>query len=115
MSPKTMSPTERAKRLVDTSKHMTIATVDVDGVPWVSPVFYVADDNYNLYWVSGRTARHSENIRRCPKTTIAIVIFEADPVVDAVYMSTEAEELTNRDEVDRAIQVLVLVLVFGAK
>ena len=35
-------------------------------VPHISPVEFVHDDENNLYWVSSKTATHSENIRKRP-------------------------------------------------
>ena len=37
---------------------LSLGVSDADGV-WVSDVTYVYDDDYNLYWVSQPTARHS--------------------------------------------------------
>jgi hypothetical protein len=107
MPPGQPTPPERARRLIDASINMTVATVDAAGVPWVSPVFYVPDDAYDLYWTSEPSARHSENIR-CTGAA-AIVIVEADPEarVDAVYMSAEATELTGPEEVERGIEVML--------
>jgi nitroimidazol reductase NimA-like FMN-containing flavoprotein (pyridoxamine 5'-phosphate oxidase superfamily) len=102
-----VSAQERARRLIDESVNMTVATVDTAGVPWVSPVFYVPDENYDLYWTSERTARHSENIRRTGNA--AIVIVESDPQrrVDAVYMSTEATELTDPTSLARGVEIML--------
>jgi len=83
-----------------------VATVDANGMPWVSPVFYVPDENYDLYWTSEKTARHSENIRNTGAA--AIVIYEAESAkpVDAVYMSAESAELTDPEDVERGIEVM---------
>jgi nitroimidazol reductase NimA-like FMN-containing flavoprotein (pyridoxamine 5'-phosphate oxidase superfamily) len=82
---------------------MTIATADTEGIPWVSPVFYVPDAGDALYWVSDGSARHSQNIRRNP--TVAIVIYETDRT-DAVYITARAAELTDEAEVRHAMHVL---------
>jgi hypothetical protein len=101
-----VTPQQRARRLIDENQNMVLATADPEGIPWISPVFFVPDENYNLYWTSEKTARHSENIR-CTGAT-AIVIFDAEPgkPVDAVYMSCESDELTDPVEIHRAIAVL---------
>jgi hypothetical protein len=101
-----MTPQQRAQRLIDESDHMVIATVDANSAPWVSPVFYVRDDSYDLYWTSEKTARHSENIRSAGAA--AIVICEAEPgkPVDAVYILAESTELADPEDVKRGIEVM---------
>ena len=98
------TPEQRAKRLMDENEHMTLATADSSGAPWVSPVFFVTDDAYDIYWVSDRDARHSQNVRHNP--LVAVVVFETDPTVDAVYVSGRAKELKDVDEVRHAIAIL---------
>jgi nitroimidazol reductase NimA-like FMN-containing flavoprotein (pyridoxamine 5'-phosphate oxidase superfamily) len=98
-----MTREQRARHLLDQNDHMTIATADASGVPWVSPVFYVLDGYSMLYWVSDRSARHSINIRA--NSAVAIVIFETDPV-DAIYLSARAIELSEVPDIDHAMHVL---------
>jgi nitroimidazol reductase NimA-like FMN-containing flavoprotein (pyridoxamine 5'-phosphate oxidase superfamily) len=98
------TPGERARRLIDQNSHMVIATTDLEGTPWVSPVFYVADDSYDLYWTSAAAARHSANIRE--SGAVAIVIFETEPEVDAVYLAGHAVELEEPDDVRMGIEIM---------
>jgi selenophosphate synthase len=64
----------------------------------------VPDDAYNLYWVSWKEARHSENI--AVRAEVAIVIYSTEPEVDAVYISAEAQELTADQEVGFGIDIM---------
>jgi nitroimidazol reductase NimA-like FMN-containing flavoprotein (pyridoxamine 5'-phosphate oxidase superfamily) len=99
------TPLARAKHLIDDVDHMTIATTDASGNPWVSPVFFVPDpEQYDLYWTSWKEARHSKNIRNNPH--VAIVVYETQPVPDALYITAEAVELTNPDEIAHAMEVM---------
>jgi nitroimidazol reductase NimA-like FMN-containing flavoprotein (pyridoxamine 5'-phosphate oxidase superfamily) len=101
-----MTPQQRAQRLIDESDHMIIATVGADGAPWATPVFYVADQNHDLYWMSEQSSRHSVNIRSTG--TAAIVIFEVEPgrPVDGVYISAESAELVEPEEIKTGIEIL---------
>jgi nitroimidazol reductase NimA-like FMN-containing flavoprotein (pyridoxamine 5'-phosphate oxidase superfamily) len=99
-----VTPEQRARQLIEDHNHMTIATADAEGAPWVSPVFYVPDDDAALYWVSGSTARHSANIRA--RSAVAIVIYEPPPNTDAVYILASAVELDDEAAIRHAIQVL---------
>ena len=51
----------------------TLATID-DGGVWVSDVFYVADDDWNIYWLSAHDVRHSKAIMQNPDVAGAIRI-----------------------------------------
>ncbi len=82
---------------------MTLATACADGAPWISPVFYVPDDAYNLHWVSWKEARHSENIRA--RGEVSIVIYAKEPV-DAVYLTADAIELVTDEEARAGTEVM---------
>lgn len=88
---------------------MVIATADTDGNPWISPVFYMYDEGFNLYWVSDKSALHSKNIRSNPH--VAISIFGPAPPEDeskihGVYVDAEARELTDETDVSRAAKIM---------
>ena len=93
----------RARWLLETQRLMTVATVDDSGKPHISPVEFVHDDENNLYWVSSKTATHSENIRKRPD--VAIVVFVDDPS-DGVFVDARAAELDDEAEIRRAIDLL---------
>jgi nitroimidazol reductase NimA-like FMN-containing flavoprotein (pyridoxamine 5'-phosphate oxidase superfamily) len=85
---------------------MIIATADAHGAPWASPVFYVPAENYDLYWTSEKTSRHSENIRSTGAAAIVIYEAERGKPVDAVYISAESTELADPEDVKRGIEVM---------
>lgn len=93
----------RARRLLEAQTVMTVATADEAGKPAVAPVAFAHDDDFNLYWVSSKTATHSENIRKRPE--VAIVVFVSEPS-DGVYVDGTATELENPAEIERAIRLL---------
>jgi len=98
-------PHVRARRLIDAGLHMTVATVDSAGRPWVSPVFYSIDDERQLYWVSDKDALHSGNVR--DRQDVAIVIHDSvTGVVDAVYIRATAAELKEEAEVRHGMDVM---------
>ena len=99
-----MTAMQQARRLIDDNQNMVLATANDQGIPWVSPVFYVPDDRYDLYWTSWVEARHSANVRDHPP--VAIVIFETDPEVEAVYISALAVELNDPKEVRGGIELM---------
>ncbi|HEX7724872.1 MAG TPA: pyridoxamine 5'-phosphate oxidase family protein [Candidatus Paceibacterota bacterium] len=55
----------RAKELITTSKHISLATTNADGSPHNSPVrFYYDEKLERIYWSSNAEAAHSQNILR---------------------------------------------------
>jgi nitroimidazol reductase NimA-like FMN-containing flavoprotein (pyridoxamine 5'-phosphate oxidase superfamily) len=96
-------PDARARWLLDTQGVMTIATADEAGRPSVAPVSFAHDDAYDLYWVSSKSAQHSENIRKRPE--VSIVVFVDDPS-DGVYVDARAEELADPAEIASATGLL---------
>jgi uncharacterized protein YhbP (UPF0306 family) len=102
-----MKAVEKVKFVIDNNIHMIIATADDRGKPWISPVFFVHDEQYNLYWVSYKDALHSRNVR--VKAQVAIVIFGPVPPegkIDAVYIDAEANELEDETAIVAAMRVL---------
>ena len=84
---------------------MTLATVDDDGRPWVSPVFYAAKDYTDFYWISSPEVTHSRNLARHPH--VSIVVFDSQVPAgagQAVYMAATAAQLSG-EEVDRGLEV----------
>ncbi len=52
---------------------MQIATIK-DGQPWCCTVYFVSDENLNLYWISIPERRHSQEILENEKVAAAIPI-----------------------------------------
>jgi uncharacterized protein YhbP (UPF0306 family) len=68
------------KKYLAQSRMMQIATVDGDQ-PWICTVYYVEDEDLNLYWLSHPTRRHSQEIEKHNKVAVAIPIkFDKNPV-----------------------------------
>ncbi len=98
--------TPKAKQITKENRFITLATSSKTGVPWISPVFYSFDDDYNLYWVSNKNSRHSQLIRENP--CVAIVIYNStkgEGEGDAVYIEASVVELSEEAEIEKAIQV----------
>ncbi len=98
---------ETAKKIVADNFYMTIASASLNGQPWISPVFFAYDSDYNLYWVSNKDSLHSNLIRSNPK--IAVVIFNSQAAqddVDAVYFEADAFELHDAHRIKHAAATL---------
>jgi general stress protein 26 len=85
-----------ARRVIDTNHYMTLATVNPDGRPRVSPVYYTAARYTDFYWVSSPDAQHSRNLEASAE--IEILIFDSSVPVSAtaaVYLHAEAREIAD--------------------
>ncbi|MBV9379155.1 MAG: pyridoxamine 5'-phosphate oxidase family protein [Streptosporangiaceae bacterium] len=99
------APAVIARRIIDSSRYLTLATADGAGRPWASPVWYAHEDYASFLWVSRAGARHSRNI--AARATVSAVIFDSTvPEAEAqgVYFEALAEELSGAER-DRAIAI----------
>jgi nitroimidazol reductase NimA-like FMN-containing flavoprotein (pyridoxamine 5'-phosphate oxidase superfamily) len=95
-----------ARAILDASSYVVLATADVDGKPWASPVWFATEDYRELFWVSAPSARHSLNIAVRPQ--IAMVVFDSTVrpgTGQAVYMAADAEQLADRIAIEHGIGV----------
>jgi len=93
------------KEILESTRYCTISTVDIHGQPWAAPVWYVYDDELNIYWWSPIKSKHSVNISINPN--IYITIFNSNAPEGkgvGVYMRASAEELSEQ-ETDAVIKL----------
>jgi general stress protein 26 len=92
---------QRAAAVIEANKYMTLGTVDADGLPWVTPVYFTPDGHSTFYWASSPEALHSKNIATTP--TVSIAIFDSSVRIggaSAVYFRAHAE-LVPDDQLER--------------
>ena len=51
-----------ARSVIESNTYMTLGTANAAGRPWVTRVYYSADDDIRFYWVSSPETRHSRNV-----------------------------------------------------
>jgi nitroimidazol reductase NimA-like FMN-containing flavoprotein (pyridoxamine 5'-phosphate oxidase superfamily) len=93
----------RAEAVIEANKYLTLATVDSQGRPWATPVYFTPDGHEHFYWVSSPEARHSHNIAANPAVSIAI--FDSTVAIgkgQAVFLSATAHLVLDDELVDRA-------------
>ena len=94
-----------ARSVIDANRYMALGTVDEEGHPWVTPVWFASEDYRSFHWVSSPDAKHSRNLAAEPR--VAIAIFDSSVPVggaQAVYMKGAAQELTGA-ELERGIAI----------
>jgi uncharacterized protein YhbP (UPF0306 family) len=87
-------PVEVARELIDTNRYMVLGTVDPDGRPRASPVYYAPDGYSTIYWISSPDSHHSRNLDERPETNM--VIFDSTRPIGAgraVYLKATGERV----------------------
>lgn len=82
---------ETVPRLLAANRYLVLGTVNPDGSPWVTPVFFVPDGEHRVLWVSSPDSRHSHNIAVSP--AVAITVFDSTVPVgkaEALYFEATA-------------------------
>lgn len=76
------------KQYLSEAPTMQVAS-SVGGQPWVCTVYFVPDEELNLYWLSLPTRRHSQEVAKNPKIAISVPVkFDKQPVIG---ISTEGQ------------------------
>src|SRR3989344_5011400 len=75
--------------------------------PWISTVYYVADDACNLYWTSQTHRRHSQEIHNHSRAAAAIAVrFPGHPVI-GLQIEGDAQLLENPKELAGPMKLYV--------
>ena len=93
----------RAKELIYTSRHISLATTNADGSPHNSPVRYFFDDKLeNIFWGSNAEALHSQNILRTGQ--IFAVLFDRIEF-GGVYIKCEEGHMLEGKELEVGLEI----------
>jgi uncharacterized protein YhbP (UPF0306 family) len=94
-----------AKEIIENNQYVTIATTNEKGKPWISPVAYTLDNDYNLYFISMPTSKHGKNIE--VNNNIAAAIFDSQQLWgDGIGLQIEAKvEIVKLKDIPRAIKL----------
>ena len=93
----------RAKELIYTSRHISLATTNADGSPHNSPVRFFYDEKLeNIYWGSNIEALHSQNILRTGQ--IFGVLFDRIEF-GGVYIKCEGGHILDGKELEVGLEI----------
>lgn len=94
-----MNAEQTIRKYLPKQEIMQLATESV-GQPWCCSLHYVAD-GLNLYWLSWPERRHSRELARNPKTSIAIAISHENPVL-GIQAEGRSHRVTDGREIQHA-------------
>ncbi|GAA0449312.1 hypothetical protein Ade02nite_58250 [Paractinoplanes deccanensis] len=98
-----MSLASHARDIIESNLYLVLSTVDADGRPWTSPVYFAPAGERDFLWASETTARHSVNLAERPRVSFAVFDSAVEPYHGrAVYADAEAVEVPAGD-VERAL------------
>lgn len=88
--------------MLDSIYYVTLATVDPDGSPRVSPLYVTPHKYTDFYWVSRPDAQHSRNLVR-DERAMAVAYDSTAPVgaAEAVYLTGRARQVAEAELVER--------------
>lgn len=95
---------DMARGIIDANRYMVLGTLDPDGRPRVSPVFYAPDGYSTFYWISGQDTHHSRNL--ADRAEVSLVIFDSTAPVGqgaAVYLIATAAQVPDA-EFDQVVE-----------
>lgn len=73
--------------------------------PWCCTVYYVADERFNVYWISTSERRHSQELLRNPKVAAAVPVrFLPNKEKAGLQIEGVARLVDDRAETRRAIR-----------
>lgn len=85
------------------AKLMQLATV-VDNKPWASSLWFAADNDLNIYWISSTTRRHSAEVLKNRKVAAAICLPQTPKDIPrGLQLEGTAELLTDKKSITKAI------------
>ncbi|MBC7766424.1 pyridoxamine 5'-phosphate oxidase family protein [Arenimonas sp.] len=93
----------KAKELIYTSRHISLATTNADGSPHNSPIKFLYDEKLeHIYWDSNIETLHSQNILRTGQ--IFAVLFDRMEN-DGVYIKCEGGHILDGNELEVGLEI----------
>jgi uncharacterized protein YhbP (UPF0306 family) len=80
--------------LMERNVHCTIASASLEGIPWVSPVFFNYDASLRIVFESAQDSHHALLIAANPRVAIVVADMTHRGRPRGVYLEAEAREVT---------------------
>ncbi len=96
------------KKYLDEAKMMQLATAN-NNAPWICNVWFAADKDLAMYWISSSTRRHSQELNDNPLIAAAVCVVQHPDESNRGGLQIEgrASEVTNPLEIAKALKLYV--------
>lgn len=93
------------KELLNTIRHIALATVNEDGSPHNTPLFFIYNDDFSkMYWGSHPESLHTKNIERTGQGHV--VVYESEAYgAGGLYIYLENAHEVSKKELHEALNV----------
>ncbi len=103
MKPEVQKGVDRAKELLNTVRHASMATVNADGSPHNTPFFFLHDSELKfIYWGSHPESLHCQNVTRTGQ--IFVVVYDAIER-GGLYIRAEKGHMLEGSELEKVLTV----------
>lgn len=75
---------EEILKFLKDKKLVTVATIDENGAPWIANLYFGIDDDLNMYFMSKRSAKHSQHIERDSKIAYTVAWYNLEDSEDRI-------------------------------
>jgi hypothetical protein len=95
-----------ARTVLEETCYAVLATADLDGTPWATPVWFAHDDLDRLYWLSWPGSRHSQLIERRPEVAVTVFDTHAVPNEGTAFYATARARRCPDERLDEGLEIL---------
>lgn len=95
----------KARDILSKNIYITLSTINEDGTPWTTPLFFAYSESYDFYFVSPSESVHGKNLT--DNKNVSAVVFDSHAPKwqgSAVYLTGECVELKEVSEVKKALK-----------
>lgn len=91
---------------IKNQKLLVLSTVDEKGNPWVCNVYYSADNDLNLFFVSPTDTKHSQHIAENPQVAFSIPWYDEKNLANrkAIQGTGICKRITSANEIIRLLK-----------
>jgi uncharacterized protein YhbP (UPF0306 family) len=95
-----------ARTVLDETTYAVLATADLDGTPWATPVWFAHDDLDCFYWLSWPGSRHSQLIDQRPEVAVTVFDTHAVPNQGTAFYATARARRCPDERLDEGLEIL---------
>lgn len=98
-----MNLVETAQKIISDNMYLTLGTANPE--PWVAPVFYCADTQSALYFISQPSSKHGQHIRA--NNEVAFAIFDShqeEGTGNGIQGTGRVELLENTNDIQKGLE-----------